>query len=77
MRDTFRAGATIATVSFLAWFGLGGLLRALGVLSADEFTSTWAFVWIFTFLPLGFAIPIFVKVRRSKKTGHPRLKAGR
>ena len=72
MRDTFRVGATIATVSFLAWFGLGGLLRALEVLSADNFTSTWAFVWVFTFLPLGFAIPIFVRVWRSKKTDQRR-----
>jgi len=68
MRDAFRVGAIIATVSFLAWFALGGLLRALNVLSAHDFTYTWAFVWIFTFLPLGFAVPILVRVWRSENT---------
>jgi TRAP-type C4-dicarboxylate transport system permease small subunit len=67
MRNTFRVGATIATISFLAWFGLGGLLLTLDVLSGEEFTTTWAFIWVFTFLPLGFVIPLFVQVWISKK----------
>lgn len=66
MKPTFRVGATIATISFLAWFGLGFLLRALDVISSDELAFTWGFVWVVTLLPLGFVIPLLLKVWRSK-----------
>ncbi len=68
MNRTFRVGAIIATLSFLAWFGLGLLLRALDVISRDELASTWAFVWVFVLLPLGFVIPLLLTVWRSKNS---------
>ena len=72
MNRTLRVGGTIATISFLAWFGLGFLLRALDVISSDAFVSTWAIIWIILLLPLGFAFPLVLTVWRSKNTDKDR-----